>query len=543
VPWRRREESQEGARAAERVQAILATRGLTLYRVSQESARLYGQSSPHFVPHNLYYDLRVAGFSPSVYQIVALSRVSGYRLRHWLQVFGFDLENITRLQVLLPAKRTILLDTSLTDPTGWVTWFRNRELRAAIPPIAPLAQLLEVTPLRQIRSISEPDRHFLYAKIGREDAMAFPDLVPGSIVRINPEIRFDVPDQKTAATSDRLFLVEHGKGFCCCRIRFLANGGIVPFDNRLPYAQVELNLPQQAKIWGAVDFEFRPLLYAQAPRVPRDLARRWKPQSLPGQQSFGQLLKATRRRLHISTREAGRMSRIVTELLNDERYTCSSSSLSDYELRSTPPRDLHKVITLCSIYGLQFESVMKGMGVDIAESDTEPMSDPFVFRPESTLRVRGIDENGRRTDFLEKLLNDRQNEVPFFLRNLLGYFFDSTRHSIDEFFWVGGDGDRLHPSLANALVVIVNRRRKTPFHFVSRAVWEQPIYIVLRRDGKYLAASCGIENEKLVIHPYGTDFHPCAEYRLHRDAEIVGQIVAIARRFPEAGRFSGQLGP
>jgi hypothetical protein len=532
VPSQRREESTQRASVAERVHTILASKGLTLYRVSQQSVELYGRSSPHFVPHNLYYDLRSEGFSPSVYQIVALSRVSGYRLRDWLRVFGFDLENITRLQVLLPAKRTILLDTSLTDPNEWVTWLRNRELHAVIPPIAPLAQLLEVMSSRQVRSIAEPDRRFLYAKIGREDAMAFTDLVPGSIVRINPEIGFDVPPSKTAAISDRLFLIEHSKGFCCCRIRLLANGDIVPFDNGLSYAQVELRSPQQAKIWGALDFEFRPLLRVEEPRVPRDLAHRWKPQSLPQQQSLGQLLKATRHRSHIPTRQAARMSHMIAQVLNDNRYMCSSSSLSDYELRSTPPRDLHKVITLCSIYGLQFESVMKGMGIAIGQSGTESMPDRYVSRHQPAVKVGRIDEAGERTGFLETLLNDCQNEVPFFLRDLLGHFSDSPHRSIDDFFWIGGDLEPLHPCLANGLVVVVNRRRKTPFHFVSKPLWEQPIYLVLLRDGKYLAACCGLEKNQLVIHPYGSDFHPIAEYRYHHDAEIVGQIVAIARRFP-----------
>jgi transcriptional regulator with XRE-family HTH domain len=532
VPSQRREKSTQRALVAERVHTILASKGLTLYRVSQQSAELYGRSSPHFVPHNLYYDLRSEGFSPSVYQIVALSRVSGYRLQDWLRVFDFDLENITRLEVLLPAKRTIFLDTSLTDPTEWVTWFRNRELHAVIPPIAPLAQLLEVMSSRQIGSIAEPNRHFLYAKIGREDAMAFPDLVPGSIVRINPEIHADVSRQKAAAISDRLFLIEHGKGLCCCRIRFLANGVILPFDNGLSYAQVELHIPQQAQVRGAVDLEFRPLLEAKEPWVPRDLAHRWKPQSLPEQQSFGQLLKATRHRLHISTREAARMSHMIAEVLNDDRYICSSSSLSDYELRSTPPRDLHKVITLCSIYGLRFESVMKGMGIAIEQSGTEPMPDRYVSRHQPAVRAGRIDEAGGSTGFLETLLDDCQNEVPLFLRDVLGYFCDSSRHSIDDFFWIGGDREPLHPCLANALVVVVNRRRKTPFHLVSKPLWEQPIYLVLLRDRKYLAACCGLEKNQLVIHPYGSHFHPIAEYRYHHDAEIVGQIVAIARRFP-----------
>jgi hypothetical protein len=65
---------------------------------------------------------------------------------------------------------------------------------------------------------------------------------------------------------------------------------------------------------------------------------------------------------------------------------------------------------------------------------------------------------------------------------------------------------------------------------VSKPVWQQPIYILLKRDGSYLAACCGLENGTLVVHPYSRDFHRSTEFRQHQDAEVVGQIVAIARR-------------
>jgi transcriptional regulator with XRE-family HTH domain len=531
VPSRRREESPAGARVAERIEAILGSKDLSLYRVSQQSAALYGKSSPFFVPHNLYYALRSERFTPSVHQILALSRISDFRFPDWLRVFGFDLEEITRLQVQLPSRRTILLDTSLTDPNDWVSWVRNRASRDPTPSIVPLRQLLEFAPPKRIGTFSAGGPHFLYAKIGFEDALGFPDLIPGSIVRVNPEIRADPSGQENSTISHHFFLIEHSKGFCCCRIRLLANGAIVPFTSGLSYAQVELRVPQEAKIKGAVDLELRPLLCIYEPRVPRDLARRWNPQSLPEVQSFGGLLKAARLRLHSSTREAARASRMIADLLKDDRYISSSSSLSAYELRNTPPRDFHKIMALCSIYGVTLDSVMKGIGVDLADSGTQSILDRYLFRTEPTGSAKSADK-GVRSGFLERLLDDCQKEVPFFLRDLTQYFSGSAHRAIDDFFWIGGDHDPLHPYLANGLVVLVNRRRKTPFHFVSQPVWQQPIYVVLTRDRGYLAACCGIEDDKLVIHPHGPAFHPTVEYRHHRDAEVVGQIVAIARRFP-----------
>ena len=101
---------------AERVKSILASKNLTLYQVSERSAELFGRSSPQYLPHNLYYDLRQGSFSPSLFQLFAFSRISGYRLVDWLRVFGFDVEAIPRMQIQLSSKRTTLLDSSVEDP-------------------------------------------------------------------------------------------------------------------------------------------------------------------------------------------------------------------------------------------------------------------------------------------------------------------------------------------------------------------------------------------------------------------------------------------
>jgi transcriptional regulator with XRE-family HTH domain len=531
VPSHAREGSSTSAAVAEKVRSILASKRFTLYRASQQSVALYGLSSPFFLPHHLYYDLRSGSFRPSIHQIFALSRISGYRVADWLRVFGFDLEAITRLQIEIPSKRTIVLDTSLTDPNEWTPWLRNRPLDEPIPSITPLARLLEVGSRKRIASLPQLDRVFIYAKVGVEDALAFPDLAPGSIVRVNPDVTADLAGRQNSGISDRLFLIEHSKGFCCCRIRILGRGLIVPFDNGLSYAQVELQCPQEARLWGAVDLEFRPLLPGEEPEVPKDLARHWKPRMLPAHEDFGQLLKRTRTRMNLSIREAAAMSRFIAETLKDDGYIASPSSLSDYELRNAPPRDFHKVITLCSIYGLHFGSVMRRMGIEVAEAGSESMPDRYLSRAEPTVVAKRGDLEAIGAGFVEKLIG-KSHEIPLFLRDALGYFAGSARVSLDDFFWVGGDDDPLHPFLSDGLLAMVNRRRKTPLHFASKPWWQQPLYIILLREGVYVACCCSVENGLLVIHPYSRDFHRSVQYRLHQDAEVVGQIVAIVRRFP-----------
>jgi hypothetical protein len=401
---------------------------------------------------------------------------------------------------------------------------------AKVPAIAPLSRLLEFTAPLRIQSIPARSENFVYVKVGHEDAFAFPDLLPGSIVRVNRRVIPRLAPEEISP--DRLFLIEHSKGFCCSRIRVVSKDVIALLANDLSYAQVELRCPQEAAIWGAIDLELRPMPKGEEPEVPKDLARRWRPQTLTMREGFGQLVRGTRKGLNLSIREAAQLSVKVAELLDDKQYLISPSSLSEYELRDTPPRDFHKIITLCSIYGLQLDSVIKRMGISSPDGGREPMPDGFTSSSPASPEAR-TEANTDTGGFFEDLLEMGQNEVPLFLRNTLAYFSRTPRTSLDDFFWVGGDNDPLHPYLRNALMVMVNRRRKTPIHYASKPMWRQPIYLVLKRDGEYFAACCSLENSRLVVHPYGSDFHRSTEYRYHQDAEVAGQVVAIARRLPD----------
>jgi hypothetical protein len=524
--------SAGGADLAERVQSVLASKHLTLSQTSKTSAARFGRSSPYFLPHTLYHEFRLGTFSPSLHQVFSLSQISGYRFSDWLRVLGCDLEDIPRFQSLLPSKRTILLDSSLVDTDAWIPWFRNRARSSPVSPIAPLAQLLQVIGPRRIRFLSEiTNQGFLYARIGRQDALAFPDLIPGSIVRVNPRFSNGCIPETNGATSTQMFLIEHNKGLFCCRLRVIEKGIIVPISTSLSYAQVELKVPREARIVGIVDLEIRPMLQTEQPDVPKDLGRHWKPRPLVTDKKFGQLLRVSRAKLCLSLREVAQMSRNISRLLGDKRYLVSPSSICDYELFSAPPRHLHKAITLCSLCGLQFHVFLKAIGIVLAEAGREPIPDHLVRRVIDMESVENSSDNDMsgRSGFLEQML-ERCEEIPFFLRESIESLSGLKDASLDDAFWIGGEYDVLHPCLANGLFALVNRRDKRPIHFTSRPPWQQPVYVILIRDGTYLCASCGIENGTLVIHPYSQQFRRSEHLRYHHDAEVVGRIVMVARK-------------
>ena len=161
-------------RQAERVRQILSTRGLTFYRVSQLSVQLFGRSSAFYPSaESLPPPGRFCGRAGHL-PIVALSRITNYRLRDWLAVFGFDLDVIPQLQALVARRHTVILDSSLYDRDAWIAWFADRPGAAATAGIAPLGQLISHArpqPARELLARGQTD--FVYVKVAGKICWAF----------------------------------------------------------------------------------------------------------------------------------------------------------------------------------------------------------------------------------------------------------------------------------------------------------------------------------------------------------------------------------
>jgi hypothetical protein len=167
----------------------------------------------------------------------------------------------------------------------------------------------------------------------------------------------------------------------------------------------------------------------------------------------------------------------------------------------------------------------------MAAAGTEPMPDHLARRALEVESLENSDDNdmSRRSGFLEQI-PERCQEIPFFLRHSIGTLSGLENASLDDWFWIGGEYDVLHPLLINGLFALVNRRDRRPIHFTSKPAWQQPVYVIELRNGTYLCACCGIENGTLVIHPYSDQFRRSERLRYHHDAEVVGRIVMVARK-------------
>jgi hypothetical protein len=180
---------------------------------------------------------------------------------------------------------------------------------------------------------------------------------------------------------------------------------------------------------------------------------------------------------------------------------------------------------------VQFHTFLRSAGIVFEETGREPIPDHLIPRPAAAGfdQIENADEKPSRRGFLGDLL-DEVEEVPFFLRRSVDALSGLTAPSLHDFFWIGGERRAIHPYLKNGLLVIVNRRRRTPLHFRSKPLWEQPLYMLLTRDGTYLCGCCRVENRTLVVYPYSRGHDHQERFRYRQDAEIVGEIVTIVRR-------------
>ena len=506
--------------------------------MSHRSAELFGQTSPYYVPQGLYYEIVSHGVSPSVHQFTALSVISNYRLVDWLEVFGFRLGEISKLRSLTSRRCTVFLDSSVYDDEQWIPWFVGGHSDFPHDAIVPLGQILNMGQPRRLKELLLPGRSkFLYAKVGRDDGFAFPDLVSGSIVRANTFRKEAAIQALGGGISERLFLVEHGSHIHCGHLSRADDGRILLCSGDFPFVQTELAIGPKVRILGVLDAELRSLTELQAKRTLRFCTAELtsvQPSHSRVRGDLQQLIRMCRTRAGVSFREASSMSLKIAQSFGDSRYFAAPGTLSDYENHSSPLHHVQKVMSLCVLYSVDFWTVLRTGGLPIESLGNEAMADDLLDRKGS--RRAQPDDQAESDPFPpnSKMYSIRAKweEIPFFLTGALPALCGLKDISLSDMFCVGAQRRPIHPSLTGAILVAVNRRLKAPRQSAPSHAREQQVYMILLRDGGYLCATCETHDGMLVIFPHSERPHSSLQLKNGIDAEVVGRVTAILRRLP-----------
>ena len=512
---------------ADAVRSILSSCGLTLAEISRQSRARFSRNRLFYVPPNFYAALRHASFSPSAQQLYALSVLTGYRLADWMSIFGFSFDDAAAFQAAWPRNYTTELDSRVYDRTAEVGWFREPGLVTLGTALTPLSRWLAGKTIRPLDSLAaKTDAAFRYLKIGARDAYAYPDLLPGSVVRVCDRSLTDraLPPDK----ANCIWAVQCYGRILCARVRPLRHGRIVLCSRQLAYAPLELELGTEAKILGYVDLEIRNVESRELPEVlPRRNALEMHPCSKPGMSSnrIGEFVRWARLCSGLSFRDTSRRTAEIARLLKNPAYFCAAGTLSDLETRDRLPRHIHKLISLSAVYCLSIAKLaeLAGFPLDKAGQSAVPAHPIHATRQEST------EAAFPHSPFLTAVEKELE-EIPFFLRKALPSMVGLPDLSVRDLFWASTTEELVHPYLQGAVFLAVNRKNKSPVGSPASPVWAQPLYLLERRDGRRLCAACSVENGMLVVRPSTKTSGGLLRLRRHIDVEVLGKVVAIARR-------------
>jgi len=511
----------------DRVRSLLATRELSLMELSRQSRYRFPEGRLFRIPPNFYDFLRRPSFSPSLHQVYVLSVLTDYALADWLSVFGFSFDDAAAFQASHERYWTAELDAKLYDPHAEVSWFEETGTPALGTMLTPLSRWLTGTSERTLDSLpSKIGGSFRYLKIGSHDAYAFPDLLPGSIVRV------DIRSASTSAlVKDRpghILAVESERGIVCGRIRRLSGDRIVLCSRQLAYEPAEFRLGTEARILGRVDMEIRSLESRQSPEVRPNrrrmaLERAHRPTGATAH--VGELLRRVRLRSGLSFREASEHTTQIARVLRDPHYSCAPGTLSDLETREGLPRHIHKLISLSAVYCLPVTELLDAAALRLAKAGREPMPAHLKY---PAIREFAAAED-RPSPFLAAVEKEFE-EVPFFLGRALRALCGLPNLSVRDLFWAGATGNLEHPYLRGAAFLAVNRRSKIPAPASASPTWAQPLYVLELKGGRRLCAACSLQGTTLMLRSCTTSSHEPLRLRHPNDVEVLGKVVAIVRR-------------
>lgn len=241
-------------------------------------------------------------------------------------------------------------------------------------------------------------------------------------------------------------------------------------------------------------------------------------------------LKSVRARLGITTREVSDLSQRIAEAEGNPEFHISNPWLTQVENSDSVP-SIFKLYSLSAIYRIKFTDLLLLYGVDLQHLGRSQLVSPLpdthltnieIYDQERTVSfpVRfdpAFDVNN--TNLLSRLV-EVWGEVPIALIQHL----DIRRR---QYGYVGLRDFTLSPLLRPGSFVQIDSRVRRIQPMRWRTEFDRPIYFVELRDG-YACSWCELQEGHLLILPHPLSPQGVRRYAFGKDAEIVGQVTAIA---------------
>ena len=252
----------------------------------------------------------------------------------------------------------------------------------------------------------------------------------------------------------------------------------------------------------------------------------------------GEKLKRAREALKLTYRDVEQASQEIAFRRGSDEFALALSRLADIENKGTIP-SIFRIYTLCAIYRLNFDEVLRWYGVpkDLLNSEavqvklgeTHPVgfSDPGpVCIPQPTEFAIDL----THTTFLSYLIR-RWGRMPLSFLN----GFDMREH---RYGFVGLEDWSMYPVLQpGALLMIDESRRK-----IALGGWtnefDRPIYFLEHRGG-FLCGWCSMTGSRLLVQPHPASHLQPRSFEYPSEIDVIGQVTGVAMTFePKKRRHS-----
>jgi transcriptional regulator with XRE-family HTH domain len=251
----------------------------------------------------------------------------------------------------------------------------------------------------------------------------------------------------------------------------------------------------------------------------------------------GNYLRDLRNRLGVTTREVEELSRKIAQDRNNEEFSISNAWLTQLENKNSVP-SIYKLFSLSVIYRAKFVDLLSIFGVELEDSvryhSSLALNNTHLASIEVADRDRAVRfpvrfDRGFRveTTSLISRMVEVWGEVPIALIEKL-----DVRNC--QYGFIGMDDRTMDPLLRPGSFVQVDSHRK---HIAStgwRTELDRPIYFVELREG-YACSWCEMRGSNLTLIPHPLSGCPTRQFAHPGEAEIIGQVTAVAMRLVSAG--------
>jgi hypothetical protein len=230
-------------------------------------------------------------------------------------------------------------------------------------------------------------------------------------------------------------------------------------------------------------------------------------------------------------------SQRIASLRQNREFAIGLSRLADIENKGTLPT-VYRLYSLCVIYRLEFSSVLRwyGIGVDELAVDAALLALPQTHLVEFEANERtsflapavlDSDFNPAKTSFISRQIQE-WGRVP--LVSLGSIDLRKNRYA-----YIGAEDWFMYPILFPGAFVQIDENSRR----IARDGWthdhERPIYLVEHRHG-HTCAWCTETSGLLILQPHSTSTEPVRVYKMPGEAEVIGQVIAVAMRLDPVKR-------